>query len=140
MALDYGTLGISFPFRLDETGRVAVSGISVEDQEFPHIEESVQQILLTRIGERFFRRDFGADIDNIVFEPNASLSLAVLRTDIEDAITRWDPRVQILDVRMLDSDPGRGLLFAQVSYAIAGLTGLGSNRVMDVILDVGTGG
>ena len=51
-----GHYGVSFPFRIGVKGGIAMSGTNVNSAR--HIEESIQQILSTRRGERVMETFF----------------------------------------------------------------------------------
>ncbi|MBO8161163.1 MAG: GPW/gp25 family protein [Thermosipho sp. (in: Bacteria)] len=93
-----GFKGISFPFRIDSSGRVATSTTSPND--FTHIKESIEQILKTRKYERIMENDFGNEIDISLFEvADDPTNLAILKHNITECIETWDNRVKVLDVK-----------------------------------------
>ena len=58
---------------------------------------SVLFILLTRLGERVMNPEFGSLIPSAVFEQNDSILQAELGASAQEAITRWDDRVEFVD-------------------------------------------
>jgi phage baseplate assembly protein W len=97
-----GFTGISFPFRFSPSGGVTVSTTSPSN--FAHIRESIEQIILTEVGERVME-DFGAKLKNRIFDPIDDLSdeSAVLHS-IRRAIERHEKRVEIEDINMSIED------------------------------------
>lgn len=85
--------GIRFPEPFDDsTGRaVTASGLD-------KINNSILHILGTPIGTRFFLPEFGSRLYELVFEPNDSIfsDLAVLY--IKDALNKWEPRINNINV------------------------------------------
>lgn len=82
-------LGFASPFRF-ENGRVAVSAGET------HIQQNIMRIIGTAKGEIPFRPDFGCDIHRRVFDPINATALA--DGDIRDAIAKWEPRAEIIEV------------------------------------------
>lgn len=87
-------------------------------------EDSVQQalynLLRTRKGERVFHPEYGMDIEYLLFElitDDVSLELEV-RT--KQAITKWEPRVQILSISVTP-DPDNNTYELSMYYRIKGL-------------------
>lgn len=99
-----GYKGISFPFRIGQKGGVVMSGTS--DMEIQHIIESIKQILLTRKGERVNEPEFGADLYNVIFENLDETLLNVLTFKIQDALQRWEPRIEVDDVYIIEQEGG----------------------------------
>lgn len=79
--------GWAFPLSPSTQGGIAFS------QYEKSIEESIRIILNTTPGERLMRPDFGCALNEIVFSPNSSRTIAVAVRYIEEAITKWEPRV-----------------------------------------------
>ena len=50
--------GFSIPFRIDP----ATGGVAVQENELEKLKENMIHILLTGIGERVMRRDYGAGL------------------------------------------------------------------------------
>jgi len=81
--------GWAFPVALDARGSVAVA--SAEDD----VRQSIRIILGTNLGERVMRPDFGSGIRAFVFETISTTTLTLLRTRVEDALVRWEPRIRV---------------------------------------------
>lgn len=88
-----GYTGLSFPFRLNNRGGIAMSTTTVTSPD--HINESIAQIILTRLKERPMELDVGSDIHRAVFSPNDTTTHALLRYNIVDALTRLEPRISV---------------------------------------------
>jgi hypothetical protein len=56
---------LSFPFRVLPEG-------AKTSQRRDHVREQIEQVLFTAPRERVFRPEFGAGVNRLVFEPNAS--------------------------------------------------------------------
>ena len=88
-----GYTGLSFPFRLNNKGGIAMSTTTVNSPD--HINESIAQIILTRLKERPMELDVGSDVQRVVFSPNDPTTHALLRYSIVDALTRLEPRILV---------------------------------------------
>jgi uncharacterized protein len=101
--------GWAFPLRVNVQGRVQLSGL------VQNIEESIQIILRTQLGERVYRPDFGSRLSELVFAPMNMQTLLLLRLHVQEALTRWEPRIVLDDVRT-EPDPGQGYVDIVVEY------------------------
>lgn len=91
---------IDFPFRMNESGRTAVT-----DNE-NHIRDMIEQLIFTNPGERVNRPDFGSGLLQMVFEPNSSELAATLQVTLQAALQQWLGdliEVQNLEVTSVDS-------------------------------------
>src|SRR5918912_1215164 len=95
---DFLGSGWKFPPRLDSRGRIELVH---QEQD---VEEAVKLILLTRPGERAMRPEFGSRIHELVFDPNDSATAGLARRYVQEALMRWEPRIQVLNV---DTRPDR---------------------------------
>lgn len=93
MANEFVGIGWRFPILPDETGSLGY----VDDDV--NVEQSLRILLLTDLGERVMRSDFGCRAPRLVFAPGSVQSLGLLETTIREAVRDWEPRVDIEDVR-----------------------------------------
>jgi phage baseplate assembly protein W len=87
-------LGLALPFRIDGEGGVAVEA-GVEK-----LRDNVVHILLTSLGERVMRRDYGAGLRQLVHDPVNNALLAVVEHQVIKAIAQAEPRVEVTAVRV----------------------------------------
>lgn len=85
--------GWRFPILPDETGTIRYA-----DGE-GNIEQSLQLLLMTGLGERVMRPDFGCDAPRLVFAPGTVQYLSLLETTVRDAVRDWEPRIDLEEVR-----------------------------------------
>lgn len=90
--------GWRFPILPDEAGRLAYA---VGEQS---IEHCLRALLLTGLGERVMRPDFGTRAPESVFAPGSVQNLRDLERSIVDAVRTFEPRVELDDVRA-EADP-----------------------------------
>lgn len=84
--------GITFPIELDSTGKPPIeTGTEL-------IRSSIRIILAYTWGERFFLRNFGANTDNLLEEPNIDLLEDILEYQIKTSIHKFEKRVKNLTV------------------------------------------
>ena len=110
-----GYTGISFPFRIGNKGGVVLS--TTDRYSVPHIEESIQQILGTRLGERVMEYGFGSDLDTQVFEPNDPVTHNLIKYQIVEALDRFEPRIKVRDedIEIFAKDER---VYAMINYTV----------------------
>lgn len=91
--LFYGQ-SLGFPPRVGPDGRLIWS--SGEE----NVRESICIILRTRPGERLQLPDFGCGLDRYLFEPNNVATLRQIQEEVKQALTRWEPRIKLDDIRV----------------------------------------
>jgi phage baseplate assembly protein W len=108
---DFLGKGWGFPVQLDDTHRIAVS----RGEE--SIREAIWIILATAPGERVMRPDFGCGLHHLVFAVNEAATLGQVQKDVREALVRWEPRIEVLDV---DTEvKGRGeVLLINIHYRV----------------------
>lgn len=104
--------GWAFPPRTDASGSIALVG-----QE-PEIEESIRLILGTAYGERPMRPEFGCAIHDLVFAGADASTAAQIAFDVRASLRRWEPRIDVHEVRVSVADERAGLLFIDISYSV----------------------
>jgi uncharacterized protein len=100
--------------RTDVTGRIVLVSHTQE------IEESIRLILSTAPGERPMRPDFGCAIHDFVFAPADAATAGQIAFEVRAALDRWEPRVDVLEVRVEFDTGDEGTLLIQVGYHIRG--------------------
>lgn len=82
------------------------------------VRQSIRLILGTRRGERTMRPDFGAGLEDFLFEPLSTTTAALVRHRVETALVQWEPRIDVLEVLVDVADRGRGRLDITIGYRI----------------------
>ena len=62
------------------------------------VRQSIRLILSTRRGERLMRPDFGAGLEDFLFEPLSTTTAALIRHRVETALVLWEPRIDLTEV------------------------------------------
>lgn len=96
--------GWAYPVAANAAGADVALAEQQED-----IRQAVRIILETGRGERVMRPDFGAGLNEFVFEPINTTTLALIRHRVEEALVTWEPRIRIetIDVERAADGPGR---------------------------------
>jgi len=112
---------LSFPYRIDQTGRTAV----VEpDRE---IRELIEQLLFVAPGERVMRPTLGSGVAQMVFAPASEQVAATAQHLVQGALQTWlGDRVSIDDV---DVTADEAVLTVTIRYRIR-LTGEAATAVI----------
>ncbi len=98
---------------LDAQGHVALS--SYDD----HVLQSILLIVKTSPGERVMRPDFGAGLSTLAFEPLGSATAALVQHRVTQALTRFEPRIDVLALDVKPSSPANpGELVITLRYRV----------------------
>jgi phage baseplate assembly protein W len=75
------------------------------------IRESLEILFQTTVGERFLQPKFGLDMHELLFEPLNTTATALLEDRVRVAILLYEPRVDLLSLRIRAAGPnGQALL------------------------------
>lgn len=107
--------GISFPFRVSVRGGATMSVANTNSVD--KIVESMQQIVLTREGERCMEYDVYSQIDKLIFNIEDDTLRQVCEYMLRDAINRLETRVTVNEVR-LARDEKTGIIYALVNFTV----------------------
>jgi phage baseplate assembly protein W len=84
--------------------------------------ESVRQaiwlILTTAPGERQMRPECGCGIHDLVFEANTAALHGLVQASVQGALVRWEPRIDVLGVRVEAPPEQPNLLLVHVDYRV----------------------
>lgn len=91
------------------------------DVALAEYEEDVRQavliVLQTEPGERVMRPEFGTGLRALVFEPINTTTIALARHRVEQALVRWEPRIDQVEVAVA-ADPPLGKLEITIHYRV----------------------
>jgi len=105
--------GWHFPPMLDERGTMALA--SDEDD----IEQAIHIILATAPGQRVMRPEFGCRIHELVFAPNNATTAGLAGRYINEALGRWEPRIDVQRVDVVPDPDDPACLVISLGYRIA---------------------
>ena len=117
---DFLGVGWRFPLQVTPAGRIA------QARHEQRIEESIVLILSTAPGERPMLPAFGCGIHDLVFEPNDARTIALVVHLVREALTRFEARIDLLDVHAQSSAEAPNLLLIRVHYRVRGTNAIGN--------------
>ena len=79
------------------------------------INNSIKNILLTRIGSVPGKPDFGSNVLNTIFELLDGVTSDFVKRDIMNAILKWEPRISLKDITV-DIMPEFNKLVVNITY------------------------
>jgi phage baseplate assembly protein W len=101
------------------------TGRSVED--LAHIQQSIADILVTPVGTRVMRRDYGSLLSELIDRPqNDALRLQIMAA-CYGAILKWEPRVRLTGITFNSTADGK---------MVVDITGTRSDTSDDISLTV----
>jgi phage baseplate assembly protein W len=112
MAGDFLGRGWSFPVRPTPSGVLPLIGGDAK------VRQSIWVILGTAPGERVMRPDFGCGIHDLVHMPNTAALRGMVEQRVRDALTRWEPRIDVVDVRVETVPDARNYLMIRIDYRL----------------------
>jgi uncharacterized protein len=104
--------GWAFPVDVDADGRIEYAA------EEKKIQESALIILGTPLGSRVMRPDFGSRLHELVFAPMTASTQALISRYAIDALVRWEPRLDVIDVSAEEDRAEAGKLLVDVDYRV----------------------
>ena len=95
--------GLAFPLQLGVAGLAPSAGQA-------KVEQSIRMILGTQYGERVMRPQFGSNLKALAFAPNNASTANLARYYVTEALSNWEPRIDVMDVAVTSDNPGAALL------------------------------
>lgn len=111
---DFLGRGLRFPVSVNLNGGVSSSQLE------ENVRQSIFIILGTAPGERINRPKFGCQIHDLMFAPNNDLTAARAEIFCEEAIYKFEPRVEKVSCRALPNADEPNRLDIRIEYVIAG--------------------
>jgi uncharacterized protein len=105
-------VGWQFPIRVGPHGGLSWS--AGEDD----VRQAIWIILGTARGEREMRPDFGCGIHDFVFAPRNEETLSGIAQAVREALRRWEPRIEAVDVRVEADAADESLVLVHVDYRL----------------------
>jgi uncharacterized protein len=96
---DFVGKGWRFPINVNARGGINWS----EGPE--RVSDAIWVIIKTSLGERVMRPNFGAGVNDYVFQSNSSVTRTELVTSIKQALLKWEPRI---DLKQVSANPVPG--------------------------------
>lgn len=105
-------IGWKFPITVGQALKIQMS--SYEE----NIRESILIILGTKKGERVMRPDFGCGIHDFAFESISSLTLGQMKLSITEALSKYEPRIELINLEISINDIENGMLNINIFYRV----------------------
>jgi len=83
-----------------------------------NVRECICTILRTRPGERVEMPAYGCGLDRYLYEPNTVATLRLISEDIQQALTRWEPRIRLDDVTATVNPADARAVDVAISYTL----------------------
>ncbi|HVQ37578.1 MAG TPA: GPW/gp25 family protein [Pyrinomonadaceae bacterium] len=132
MEPDFIGRGWSFPVKPGPTGRLSFSGGEEK------IRQSIWILLSTAPGERQMRPEVGCGIHDLVFQPNTAALRGLVQERVRRTLTRYEPRIDVTDVRVETPPEARNYLLIRIDYRIRSNNAF-FNLVYPFFINEGTG-
>jgi phage baseplate assembly protein W len=81
-----------------------------------HLRQSITDILTTPLGSRVMRRDYGSRLFELIDAPMNRGTLADIYAATVEALAKWEPRIQVTQVKASSAEPGRVTLDVTGNY------------------------
>jgi len=112
---DPSFLGTGWSFPPTFTAR----GANVELVSGPEdIHQSLQILLSTQLGERVMQDEFGCDLNSLLFEEIDQSLVNTITRMITDAILYHEPRINLENLDVSESEARQGLLLISLEYSV----------------------
>ncbi|MDH4474081.1 MAG: GPW/gp25 family protein [Fluviicola sp.] len=105
--------GWSFPPTFDLTSRSAFTSTNEQD-----IEESLQILLSTRLGERIMLPEYGCNLEDLLFSPLDLTMKTVVSKQVKTAILYHEPRIDVDKIDISQGNDLEGELLIIIDYRI----------------------
>lgn len=132
MAIENSFLGTGWKFPI-EFSKAGASNIMLSDED--DIQNSLQVLLTTRVGERIMQPAYGCNMDVLLFEAINESLITYIKDLVFTAIYYFEPRISPDNVS-LESTAEEGKILVNVSYTIRS-TNSRQNLVFPFYLDEG---
>ena len=105
--------GISFPFRISNSGGVAMSSVSTTN--ISHIMEKIKVLLTTFVGDRPMEQEWCSQVDTLVFEDNEESTHTLLEYHVENALRKLNDLISVTKVQAHGED---GYMYVDITFKL----------------------
>lgn len=82
------------------------------------VRQSILMLLATRPGERVMRPNYGCNLHRLVFSTNEDITAGLAIHYVRQALERWEPRVEIMQLDASRSETFPGQLELYLEYRV----------------------
>jgi phage baseplate assembly protein W len=127
-------LGIGWAFPPEFIKSQQATKMTADEED---IKSSLHVLLTTRLGERIMLPKYGCNLDELLFE-NLDRTLITYVSDlIETAILYYEPRIDVTNIDISETDPLEGKLEIKIDYIVRA-TNARTNMVFPFYKEEGT--
>lgn len=130
MKSEFIGIGWGFKVDIDTDGQIGMA----DDEQL--ISQAIEIILGTAKGERAMRPEFGCGIHELVFANINSTMTSRIAQEVREALLRWEPRIDVRDIKVTPDTDTAGVLLIQIKYKIRSTNNV-YNQVFPFYLDKG---
>lgn len=116
---------LAYPFAIAASGRSA----TVDYGSDAHVADMLRQLILTSIGERVMRPEFGSPIRQMLFGAGNGPAAIALQATLQATIAQWLGHVLELQDLSVEFGEGTGVLLIDVTYEVLATKQAGKVRV-----------
>lgn len=106
--------GVAFPVSLNARGQLSM--VSGEQA----VTQAILMLLMTARGQRVMRPEYGCRIHELVFAPGDATTLGLASYYVDEALRRWEPRIEVENVRAEVDASQQGRILIDISYRLKG--------------------
>jgi hypothetical protein len=117
----------AFPFRIDPA-----SGQAAQSPYATHVEDMIEQLLLTTPGERADLPSFGCGLRQLLFAPNSSALQATTQILVQQSLAKWlGNQIQVQNVTVSSGKGGDySQLLVQIQYTLIETQSLQTTQIL----------
>ncbi len=108
-------LGTGWAFPVARAANGTIAHARYEDS----VQQAIRIILGTARGERVMRPDFGCGLQDLIFAIAGPATLGLAEFEVREALLRWEPRIELLDVKATLMPPRDNGLRIGVDYRVS---------------------
>ncbi len=95
-----------------------VTGDLVMKSDVSAVLQSIRNLVLTTAGEILWDPTIGGGVGRLLFEPNDTMMRMQLHDKITNTVSRFEPRVEIVDVDIQSFQNGNGIFIKLTFYIL----------------------
>lgn len=108
-------LGRGWAYPVHPNATHSDAALAVYEQD---VREAVRIILETNRGERVMRPDFGAGLNDFLYEPINTTTMALIRHRVEEALITWEPRIRLELIEVLPAAGAHARIDITIEYTV----------------------
>lgn len=108
--------GIKYPFTSEGYQRFYVdTNEDVRDK----VRSALMHVVFTPKGQRIRMPQFGTDLIKFIFEANDDVTWGVVKDEVDKAVRRWVPNVNVNNVQVVRNEEDESEIFVRLDYSVS---------------------